>query len=157
MDSERTGRLKSMFEYTLLTPILALKQGTCFSCWKASSQLKRCTACKRVSYCSQDCQKKDWGDGHRKTCKVLVASNNLRTATSPTGRTWPIFFDEKVYLGFGLYDLANNCPRSKKFRILDCRLRLPITVSRIWNDLSCESSQLSSSPFKNPWNFSQFL
>jgi splicing suppressor protein 51 len=100
MEIESAGRLRSPSNYTLLTPILALKQGSCFSCWKVVSQLKRCTACKRVSYCSQECQKKDWGDGHKKTCKVLVASNKLRTATSPTGRTWPIFFEEKVYTGF---------------------------------------------------------
>lgn len=27
-----------------------------------------CGRCKRVRYCSTDCQKKDWGEGHKKLC-----------------------------------------------------------------------------------------
>jgi len=29
----------------------------------------RCAACKSVRYCSKECQKADWGQGHKKECK----------------------------------------------------------------------------------------
>ena len=38
------------------TPTLALKQALCFFCLEISSNLSRCSACKRVSYCSAKCQ-----------------------------------------------------------------------------------------------------
>jgi mitochondrial splicing suppressor protein 51 len=81
---------------TLLVPILAVKQISCFSCWKPEPHLKRCTACKRVSYCSPECQKKDWNSSHKKTCKFLVASNKKRMLTPATGRNWDVFYEEKV-------------------------------------------------------------
>jgi hypothetical protein len=78
------------------TPIIAIKHVICYSCWKPSPLLKKCAACKRVSYCSQQCQKHDWNSSHKKTCKFLVASNKQRVPISPTGRTWEVYFDEKV-------------------------------------------------------------
>jgi hypothetical protein len=33
--------------------------------------LRRCSACQRVSYCSKDCQAKDWKAGHRHACKTI--------------------------------------------------------------------------------------
>jgi hypothetical protein len=32
--------------------------------------LHKCSACQRVSYCSKDCQTKDWKAGHRHACKA---------------------------------------------------------------------------------------
>ncbi|TGJ87509.1 hypothetical protein E0Z10_g1274 [Xylaria hypoxylon] len=42
-------------------------QGTCNSCKKASSELKRCAKCTTTLYCSRDCQKTDWKT-HKKIC-----------------------------------------------------------------------------------------
>jgi hypothetical protein len=36
-----------------------------------SSNMKRCTECKKVSYCGRDCQVKDWKLRHREVCKSL--------------------------------------------------------------------------------------
>ncbi|GAW13665.1 hypothetical protein ANO14919_030540 [Xylariales sp. No.14919] len=42
-------------------------QGTCNSCKKASSELKRCAKCSTTLYCSRNCQKTDW-KAHKKIC-----------------------------------------------------------------------------------------
>jgi hypothetical protein len=42
------------------------------TCWTTSQKdLKLCSRCKIVSYCSRECQLKDWPD-HKKHCKVLA-------------------------------------------------------------------------------------
>jgi hypothetical protein len=87
---------RSTGSFTLPTPVLAVKQAICFSCWKDSTRLSKCTACKRVAYCSTSCQKQDWSNGHKKTCKILTASNKRRTKTTRTNRTWRTYRDEKV-------------------------------------------------------------
>jgi len=33
--------------------------------------LRRCSACQRVSYCSKDCQTRDWKAGHKHACKAI--------------------------------------------------------------------------------------
>ena len=40
---------------------------SCTTCSKAKN-LRRCKRCKNVSYCSRECQKKDWDD-HKKYCE----------------------------------------------------------------------------------------
>lgn len=58
---------------TLLNPELAGKflepitQNTCAQCPKVT-ELKKCSRCKKVWYCSTTCQKKDW-NSHKKVCK----------------------------------------------------------------------------------------
>ncbi len=42
-------------------------QGSCTTCKKASSELKRCAKCSTTLYCSRDCQKADWKT-HKKVC-----------------------------------------------------------------------------------------
>jgi hypothetical protein len=44
----------------------------CDDCWTIPKEaLKLCSRCKIVSYCSKECQMKDWPD-HKKHCKVLT-------------------------------------------------------------------------------------
>ncbi|TVY45752.1 putative protein MSS51-like protein, mitochondrial [Lachnellula occidentalis] len=62
----------------LRTPVLAIRHAICFTCLTASSNLKKCGTCKRVSYCSPKCQKTDWQRDHKKTCKILADSNKRR-------------------------------------------------------------------------------
>ncbi len=40
----------------------------CAFCSKSAEVLKRCGRCKKVKYCSVDCQKEDW-DSHKNRCK----------------------------------------------------------------------------------------
>ncbi|XP_061169564.1 uncharacterized protein LOC133178927 [Saccostrea echinata] len=45
----------------------------CTSCKKSSEQLKRCTGCLQVSYCSKECQLQDWTQKHKDECvKIQV-------------------------------------------------------------------------------------
>lgn len=77
-------------------PVLAIKQAICFSCWNPSPSLSKCGKCKRVSYCSQDCQKEHWKN-HKRACRsILVASNERKPPTLPIGRTYADFRAEKV-------------------------------------------------------------
>ncbi|GFF78335.1 hypothetical protein IFM61392_10608 [Aspergillus lentulus] len=77
-------------------PTLALKQALCFSCWDVSSNLSRCGACKRVSYCSAKCQKQDWYKNHKKICKELVTLNKQKGFVPSAGRRWNEYYDEQV-------------------------------------------------------------
>jgi len=47
----------------------------CHTCVKSQCKLYRCLGCKVQSYCSYECQKKDW-KAHKKVCTIL---NNLRS------------------------------------------------------------------------------
>ncbi|KAK5646269.1 hypothetical protein RI129_004733 [Pyrocoelia pectoralis] len=45
--------------------------GICHYCKSTSAELRRCSACKVVAYCSRDHQKLDWHN-HRELCKVIT-------------------------------------------------------------------------------------
>ncbi|MES1921737.1 hypothetical protein MHBO_003266 [Bonamia ostreae] len=40
---------------------------SCDKCKKNTEKLKKCGACKKVEYCSRECQKSDW-ENHKKIC-----------------------------------------------------------------------------------------
>lgn len=45
----------------------------CQRCWqKTGKHLSRCSKCRRVRYCSRDCQRKDWANQHRFECAALA-------------------------------------------------------------------------------------
>jgi hypothetical protein len=53
-------------------PIHAMCHAKGEDCWFVPKEaLKLCSRCKIVSYCSRECQLKDWPD-HKKHCKVLA-------------------------------------------------------------------------------------
>ncbi|KAH8654935.1 hypothetical protein BGZ60DRAFT_532567 [Tricladium varicosporioides] len=79
----------------LLTPIIAVKCAACLVCFKLSSNLRKCVACKRVAYCSQECQKADWNNEHKSICKNLQASNAKYHATATMNRDWNVYRAEK--------------------------------------------------------------
>jgi len=66
-------------------------QPACQNCNKSSSELdlSKCTKCKSVSYCSKDCQKKDF-KAHKKVCPRLaqewsLGMGNIKMATRSSG------------------------------------------------------------------------
>jgi len=40
----------------------------CGKCGKEAENMKKCSACKMIRYCSPECQKGDW-KAHKKSCK----------------------------------------------------------------------------------------
>ena len=59
----------------------------CDSCnifgWKQPrdrSSIKRCSRCKVVSYCCEQCQKEHWFNAHEEHCKYLVGTKVLHSA-----------------------------------------------------------------------------
>jgi len=52
---------------------LAVGGGKCDCCGKSRTEvdemLSRCVRCKRAYYCSEACQHKQWGAGHKKACR----------------------------------------------------------------------------------------
>ena len=89
-------------------PVLALKQALCFSCWNTSSKPSRCAACKRVSYCSVECQKQDWKRNHKEICKKLMALNKRKESVPAANRHWNDYYHEQVYLSAHLPDRRAN-------------------------------------------------
>ena len=50
------------------TPLSKQQHGRCWNCSKSSKEnLKRCSRCKAVSYCSVECQRADWS-AHKSSC-----------------------------------------------------------------------------------------
>ena len=50
--------------------VAASSTSCCASCgiMSSSSKLRTCSRCKKVSYCSRDCQAAHWNEGHRAAC-----------------------------------------------------------------------------------------
>eukprot|EP00899_Mesostigma_viride_P029422 jgi/Mesvir1/9665/Mv12150-RA.1 len=46
---------------------------TCWGCKARVASLRRCGGCRRAGYCSRECQKKHWKEGHREACAQLAA------------------------------------------------------------------------------------
>ena len=44
---------------------------TCTYCSSTDKECKKCTGCASVTYCSKECQTKDWKQSHKKNCKLL--------------------------------------------------------------------------------------
>ena len=67
-----------------------LDKSHCNFCGEKVTNLKKCGACGRSWYCSQDCQRKDWKE-HKKACKVtretVPASLGVLSATNPSDST----------------------------------------------------------------------
>jgi hypothetical protein len=49
---------------------------------KEEKKLKTCSKCKRVAYCSKECQKKDW-EGHKKDCRPADAFDSVTILYAP--------------------------------------------------------------------------
>lgn len=47
------------------------KHSSCFHCMNIFRKVKWCSRCQARPYCSVECQKADWEDGHKKECKQL--------------------------------------------------------------------------------------
>lgn len=68
------------------TPDTTHRQCASVDCDKKESEpgsFKRCGRCQKVSYCSRECQKEHWKDGHRIVCKSPVQAEETEQAAAP--------------------------------------------------------------------------
>lgn len=65
----------------------AARANACAAC-SAPAAPKLCSACRGAHYCSRDCQRRHWRNGHREVCAQAADSNGVNrraNATSPEG------------------------------------------------------------------------
>jgi len=55
----------------VLIPRNSIIPTVCYECLLEERNLKTCTGCKIVRYCSKNCQKNSWKDLHKLECKVF--------------------------------------------------------------------------------------
>ena len=68
------------------TPIVK-ESHRCNGCWNyvEGKQLRQCTACNMVNYCSLICQKEHW-DKHKPFCQIM--EKNIRSRQAEAKGTW---------------------------------------------------------------------
>ena len=67
-DQAVKGKVKEEKEKGGLTKAVRV----CENCGKEAAKMQKCSRCRLVRYCSQDCQLGDWED-HKKSCKKVDA------------------------------------------------------------------------------------
>lgn len=55
----------------VLIPRSSIIPTVCYGCLVEKTNLKTCSGCKLVKYCSKNCQTKSWKDIHKRECKVF--------------------------------------------------------------------------------------
>lgn len=73
-------------------PLLAIRGWLCVRCLAHKPDLKACSACKRVRYCSERCQKVDWRYLHKHHCKAF-RQINLGVDQNAGPQSWGPFCD----------------------------------------------------------------
>ena len=72
----------------MIKSILDINGSYCCRCNKSLSktEVMECNGCHRMTYCSKECQREDWSNGHKLTC---CKSFTNETAGQFQGRYWP--------------------------------------------------------------------
>ena len=90
MDCKKSSSSSKQKNIESSSDICVLDSNHCNTCGKMDTNLKKCGACGRSWYCSQDCQRKDWKE-HKKVCKALKknvpASSSLTSQSDATETT----------------------------------------------------------------------
>ncbi|XP_034299521.2 uncharacterized protein [Magallana gigas] len=101
----------------------------CGFCSMKTNQLKRCSGCKDVSYCSKECHKQDWSRGHKNNCEMIA--NKERPSfqvvstedNSSKDETTPVITDlercSKCKIG-GELKLCQRC-KKQKYCSVECQ------------------------------------
>ncbi|KAF2687060.1 hypothetical protein K458DRAFT_476021 [Lentithecium fluviatile CBS 122367] len=69
-------------------PVGAIRGYLCFRCFTPSSNILKCSACKRAGYCSKACQKLDWSIAHKNHCKIFKTINEVEEQQYQRTRSW---------------------------------------------------------------------
>jgi len=90
-----------------------VKLNKCHACDKVDptgSEFKRCSRCKVALYCSADCQRNHWKDGHKEDCKSLQALKSVDNQQEKPKVCVHVMTDEqrKKYKGENMVILSDD-------------------------------------------------
>ena len=71
--------------FTLSGHLMNARRDVCEACGAGETKLKMCGNCKKVCYCSAECQRAHWADEHKAQCKLI---KDLQQASPSDGATW---------------------------------------------------------------------
>ena len=97
---------------------------SCNGCGKSSTRLKQCVKCKVATYCSKECQTKDWKVKHRRHCKEIRRLQAILPAESADDETSE---DDEVVTPVVREIYAKKC--GKSFRVGPSKVLHPRTCS----------------------------
>ena len=69
-----------MKEYLILVSFISMEKEVCGRCSVSGSDMRSCSACKSVKYCSKLCQKNDWSN-HRPICDDVCETYSKKITT----------------------------------------------------------------------------
>lgn len=110
----------AMYPCDLFSTDSTSTDAVCGFCSIKTNQLKRCSGCKDLSYCSKDCQKQDWSRGHGSNCKLVGNKERPslpRVSTeenSSKGETTPVMIDSGRCSKCKIGGELKLCQRCKK-------------------------------------------
>jgi len=73
-----TGMANALRDYTKNNMLLNHGSNTidhCANCGKDDVEMKLCSQCKKVGYCSRDCQRQHWVSVHKPECKLMATKS----------------------------------------------------------------------------------
>ena len=95
-------------EWTLCTELgyvneTPTQEAVCFWCGNAEKALSKCAKCRVASYCSRECQIKDWKAGHKHSCKSKQSkfdNNYVNKGLAKTHKSHTTFLCPLLSLSF---------------------------------------------------------
>lgn len=73
VELENPFKIKNNECEMVLNKFIINDRNTCANCEKKKTKLSRCSNCKRVLYCSIECQKEDWFKSHKNMCTKIIS------------------------------------------------------------------------------------
>jgi splicing suppressor protein 51 len=89
-------------------PVGAIRGNLCFRCFDPSTNILKCSACKRAGYCSKQCQKLDWSIAHKNHCKIFKTINEVEEQQYQRTRSWAEYRKYLVSETSMLCEIKNN-------------------------------------------------
>jgi splicing suppressor protein 51 len=96
-------------------PVGAVRGNLCFRCFSPSSNLLRCSGCKRAGYCSKECQKLDWSIIHKNYCKIFKTINQVEEQQYQEKRTWNEY---RAYLLKTVRSIRDAAPKDENLHFI---------------------------------------
>ncbi|XP_062588473.1 uncharacterized protein LOC134250136 isoform X2 [Saccostrea cucullata] len=126
----------------------------CTSCKKSSEQLKRCTGCLQVSYCSRECQVQDWNQKHKDECvKIHVQYKEDLQEVEKEDQKDDVFSKEKSDNGHKSLNMCTVCGKKGTMKVCQrCKIQKycsPECQKADWQTHKSHCSQEEKSTSRN--------